>query len=477
MSLITRLSEKYQSFSAPVKASFWFLMCSLFQSFLSLITTPFFTRAMSQDEYGVFVQYSSWLAIMNILVTLNLSSETFIKQLTENEDNEKTLLSSMLGLNISLFLGYFFLYLLFPTSVAGLLNLTPALLRMLLLQLFVVPSFEYWKNKERCHFRYRLSSVISIGISVIGYALSIWGVLNLSNKVEARVGGELLIKTIIGVIFIFIIFKDGKKFFDREIWKFSLKYSLPLIPHYLSNIVLNQSDRLMIGRMVGDSAAAKYGIAYMISSMVWLVVSATNSSFIPYSFRKLKDHKENEIRKNANKLLIMIALLCLLATALAPEIIRFFAASNYSDTVYVVPPIAAAEFFIFVFTLFSDVEYFYKKTKWIGIATGIAAILNIILNYCFIPRFSYYAAGYTTLVSYIILSLLHYIAYRRICKENNITDVYDIRAILQLSLAVLLMTGLFIFTLDIAWVRYSIAIISLVIAFVVYKKGEINLSD
>lgn len=65
-----------------------------------------------------------------------------------------------------------------------------------------------------------------------------------------------------------------------------------------------------------------------------------------------------------------------------------------------------------------------------------SALLNIILNYIFITKFGYIAAGYTTLVSYIVYSLLHYLCYRSIVRlKLDQQCVYDGKRILIISVA------------------------------------------
>ena len=67
-------------------------------------------------------------------------------------------------------------------------------------------------------------------------------------------------------------------------------FNLPLIPHYLSNYILNQSDRLMIGKMVGNTQAAYYSVAYTISTMMILIMNAINNSLTPYIYQSLENN-------------------------------------------------------------------------------------------------------------------------------------------------------------------------------------------
>jgi UDP-glucose 6-dehydrogenase len=76
--------------------------------------------------------------------------------------------------------------------------------------------------------------------------------------------------------------------FSPEFLRESKALNLPLIPHYLSNYILNQSDRVMIGRMVGNSQAAYYSVAYTISTVMVLITNAINSSLTPSVGRDLQ---------------------------------------------------------------------------------------------------------------------------------------------------------------------------------------------
>ena len=47
------------------------------------------------------------------------------------------------------------------------------------------------------------------------------------------------------------------------------------------------------------------------------------------------------------------------------------------------------------------------KTVRISLYTAVAAVINLVLNYIFIPYFGYVAAAYTTIVSYVVALILH----------------------------------------------------------------------
>lgn len=90
-----------------------------------------------------------------------------------------------------------------------------------------------------------------------------------------------------------------------------------------------------------------------------------------------------------------------------PEVVKLLASSAYWDGIKIIPPIVLSNFVIFAYTLYVNTEHYYKKTKGITVNTVVAAIVNIVLNFLFIPKFGYVAAAYTTLASYLVSFALH----------------------------------------------------------------------
>ena len=52
-----------------------------------------------------------------------------------------------------------------------------------------------------------------------------------------------------------------------------------------------------------------------------------------------------------------------------------------------VPPVAVSMFLIFLYSLFSNIEYYFKKTGFIALASIVCAVANLGLNKVFIELF------------------------------------------------------------------------------------------
>jgi len=105
-----------------------------------------------------------------------------------------------------------------------------------------------------------------------------------------------------------------------------------------------------------------------------------------------------------------------------------------------------------------------EKTKMVAIITVGAAVLNIVLNYIFIPRFGYVSAGYTTLISNIVMAVFHMI-YSRYLSKNvmGYVKTFYWKHLLGLSAGMFVITVLVSLFYDKLLFRYCIIFIGFII--------------
>ena len=202
-----------------------------------------------------------------------------------------------------------------------------------------------------------------------------------------------------------------------------------------------------------------------------LVNTALNQTIGFWIFQKLKSGMAKSISRVAYATLVIVAAANILLIALAPEVIAFFAPKNYHDAIWVIPPIAMSAFFMYMYDLFARFEFYYEKRSFIMIASSVAAITNILLNYIFIQIFGYYAAGYTTLFCYIAYTGGHYYFMRRICKQYiNNEKVYSLRVLLAISGSFILIAFIFMLTYRLVVVRYLLLLVIMVVGLMNRKR-------
>lgn len=461
---LKNISKIYINLSAPVKASLWFTICSILQKGISMITIPIFTRLLTTDQYGVYSVYQSWYSVIAIFATLNLSAGVFNNGMIKYEKDKNKYISTLQGLSTFATVIVFCIYVVAMNFWNDILGLSSVFVFAMFMQLLFEPAYLFWSARQRFSYRYRKLVVVTLIISITSPLLGIVAVLSTTYKVEARIISYVFVQVCIGLIFYIYNFNNGKIIFSKKYWRFALAFNLPLIPHYLSMSILGQSDRIMISYMVDSGKAAIYSVAYSISSLMTIVTTSINNSFIPYTYKAMKEKKYKGINDNSKFLLIFVGLAVVLVMAFAPEIIKIFAPKEYYEAIWIIPPVTVSVYFMFLYPLFANVEFYFEENKYIMTASCVGAIANISLNYFFIPIFGFMAAGYTTLVCYIMFAISHYIFHRKVIKKHiGRIQIYNIKFIFSFSILILIIMFFMILLYNYNLLRYSLISILLLI--------------
>lgn len=464
------LVNKYRNLPIQIRASFWFLICAFLQKGISSITTPIFTRLLSTAEYGQFSVFNSWYSIISIIVSLNLWGGVYMQGLVKFDKERKEFASALQGLTFTLTLGWTIIYLSFHDFWNNLFSLTTVQMLAMLIMIWLTSAFSFWTGEQRLELKYKRMVIITLIASVLKPVVGIVFVILADDKVTARILGLALVELVAYLGCFIVQMVRGKKFFSKKFWRYALLFNLPLVPHYLSMSVLSSADRIMIERLVGESEAGIYSLAYSISLFMMLFNQALFQTIEPWLYKKIKANQVEDISKAAYPSFVLIAGVNLLLIAFAPEVIAIFAPANYYDAIWIVPPVAMSVYFTYAYTFFAAFEFYYEKRKYIAIATVIGAVLNIALNYLFIPIFGYYAAGYTTLFCYILFAVCHYYFMHKICKNNlEGRQPYKLSILLTITVAFVTFGIVLLLTYNYMVVRYILVAIILLIIIIKRK--------
>ena len=251
---MNKLIKKYKAISLPARAVLWFAFCGMLQKGIQFITTPIFTRLLTTAEYGEVSVYLSWYNIISIFTTLNLYMGGFNNGMIQNEDRRDEYLSSMQGLVTIVSLGLYCLYLISSRFWNAFFEMNTLTITVMFTEILIHSSLLFWSARARFEYNYRKLIAYTIPIVTIPPFASILAIIFIKNSNAA------LVKIYSNAFFVILLclpiyyqnIKRGRSFYNKKFWLFGLKFNTPLIPHYLSGIVLNQADRIMIQKMVGN---------------------------------------------------------------------------------------------------------------------------------------------------------------------------------------------------------------------------------
>ncbi len=397
-----------------IKAGSLYMFGNLFNKAIALLMIPFLTRNMSTDEYGILNVYISWVAIFTVFIGLSLGSSfrtAFVDY--KNTLNEYT---SSLYL-LSLLLGVFILGIVFSITLVYDFHMSNHMLMCCLIQSFFTFVLDSISIKYMMEQKYVKRTILMSIPNILVALLTVFLVLQIKeNKYWGRIIPYVLIYAIFGLGILYSVFKS-KTIVKVEYCKYALLYSLPLVFHALSCVILSSSDRIMIDRFRSSSESGIYSFIYNLSMAVKVITGTLESIWIPWFTRKIIENQKEKINKYVSYYIELVAFFITILMFISPEIIRFISPKEYWGGITLSIPIILASFIMFLYSISVDLEYYYKSTKYIAKNTIIAAVVNFLLNLALISKFGASAAAYTTVFAYTISFVLHYNHSRTLDKE------------------------------------------------------------
>lgn len=470
--LLKKITSKYHVIPVQAKLALWILICTVIQKGISLITVPIFTRLMDTAEYGKVSIYFSWVNIASIITSFKLNAGVYNKGLSKFKDDRDGYCLSMQYTTTFFTLVLLLICLIFRDAVCSLTELSFGLILLMFVELLFNTSMGFWTVKKQYEYKYK---PIVIGTLVLAFLNPLLGVLFVVNapyeqRGTARILSTVLAISLVGLFFYIVNMKQGKYKYKFAYTKFAVLFNIPLIPHYFSEYILNLSDRIMIQKMCSLSDVAFYSVAYNAGMLLTIVTSSLNQALTPWLYQSLDNKNYRQISKTIMSLAALIMVPLTIFICLAPEAIYILAGDNYASAVYVIPPVAGSIVFLFLYTNFANIEFYYDYNKFMMYISMIGAALNLILNYVFIQLFGFVAAGYTTFVCYLVYCFGHYLFMEHIMKKKNGIHLIDIKLLLGLVIVLLMLMITMSITYGSILIRYSLICLLLVVVLVLRKK-------
>ena len=450
-----------------LKAGIWYTICNFFVKGISFLTLPIFTRILTKNEIGLFSNVLSWFNILAIITTFEIYSSVSIARFDYKENLNEYISSSLVLGTIITFI-YYVIVLIFHNFFENLLMMDFLTLNIVFIYLLVYPAFQMYQIKSQINYKYKniiLSSLISVLSSTV---LSICLAIFMKNSLIGRTVGYFIPLIITSIIIYIMLLKDSNKM-STKYWKYALRVSVPLIFHLLAGYVLSASDKIMITKLISAEANASYSVAYSVSQIASILWLSTNNVWSPWAYSKMDEKNYFALKNNSKPYTLFFVFIVFVLMIIAPEILYVMGGKKYIDARYVIPCVMVGYIIQFVYSFYVNIEFYHKKQTNIAIGTIIAALINIVLNFIFIPKIGYIAAAYTTLIGYMSLLIIHYLFVKKLRRTNW----YDTK----FFVIIILVSLLFMVVCNILYkyntLRYSIiCVIILIVLCVMYKRRK-----
>jgi O-antigen/teichoic acid export membrane protein len=255
--------------------------------------------------------------------------------------------------------------------------------------------------------KYILLSVFKL---ILSFLLTIYFVKSLSLGIKGILFARLAGGATTAVIMLFFVIVPRLKFkWDLSLLWLSIKFGLPAIAGNIGYLIFQMNDRYMLNWLSTDIETGKYSFGFKIANFINLIFVATvGMSFVPSVFSKEKDENNSRYyRKMLTYYCFLIAFIILAFLFFYKDLLALMAKNrDYFDGLAVVP-VLTLSFMVMGMNYFVGIGLFLKNKMHLFLVPSLAAvILNIVMNYFFIPIWGMMGAAYSTLISQIIYTTI-----------------------------------------------------------------------
>lgn len=399
-----------------LKAGTLYFIGNIFDKAVAFITVPIFTRMLSTSDYGVTTTYLSWVSILTVIITLSLgnSIRTAVVDFESDKDGYLSSIFALGTISAIIMSGGICI-------VSYMLGTDADLFRLIVcccMQAYASSIIQAIQWRYMMDLRYLARTLLQSLPNIVVIVLSIYFIYTMEeNKYWGRVYASVGVYFILGVVYLFYYWFKGKSLVNIRYWKYALAFSLPIIFHSLSVVILSQADRTMITWLRNSAETGIYSLAYQFGMVPQVFTATFENVWIPWFTKKMQSNEKDEINRMVRPYINTVAILCCGIMLVAPEVLKFMTTESYYSAVYIIAPVISAVFLTFLASVSIDLEYYLKKTKTIASNTIVAAVVNIVLNYIFIARYGAIAAAFTTVASYAVSFVMHYCVTRKLDPE------------------------------------------------------------
>ncbi len=271
-----------------------------------------------------------------------------------------------------------------------------------LLNTFAFVPMNLFRMQERPKAFTRVTlfrSFLNIGLKV-AFIVSGWGV---AGVLWADVASSFLFVAALSPT----LLRNLTLGFSAPMLRSAAAFGVPKVPHGLAHQVLNLSDRKLIEIFLGLSSSGLYHIGYMMGTGVKFFLSAFELAWSPFVYAQLS--KPDAARTLARLATYAFATLVgcgLLNAVFGRELLFLMATPEFHAAHTVIPIVVLAYMTQGLFALTSIGIGISKKTTYFPVMTLSAAVLNVVLNILWIPRFGVEGAAWATVAGYGLMALM-----------------------------------------------------------------------
>ena len=378
-------------------------------------------------DYGDVSLIFAYFVLFNVLLAYGMET-AFFRFFNSDEHKKKVLSTSSISLLLTstmvLVTGY-----IFRQDLSSLIHIDADYIVLVLWILFfdalVIIPFAYLRALGKT-IKY---TVVKLTNVILNLGLNIVLLLYLKSWAETSTLWQTFYKPDFEVHYIFIanVIASGVTLlllisfyfklnysFSTTLWKKMLRYAFPVLVAGVAFSINETFDRILLERLIPENlskdAIGTYSACYKLALFMMLFATAYRLGVEPFFFNNAKD---TDAKTNYAKILeffVIFGALILLSVVVFVDVLKLILIPNeaYWEAMTVVPILLLAYLFL---GIYHNLSVWYKitdRTKFGAYISIFGALITLLINIIFIPKFGYMASATATLFAYATMAVTSY---------------------------------------------------------------------
>ncbi len=406
---------------------------------LNYLLVPLYTGVfVHPSDYGVVSELYAWVAFLIVLLTFGMET-TFFRFLQDKKDEngiddgyKQKVFQNAFWISTIVCLLFLVIVFLYNQDIADAMLFSKHNEYINLLAIIVVVDAIAALPLARLREENKAIPFVSVQFAsiAVNIILNLFFMLVLFDETRPEEGVVMilianLISSAIRPVLLFKQYLNIKLEIDwTMVWKM-VKYSLPLVLAGFAFIINETIDRIMLKQMIytqtGDLLKAQaevgiYSACYKLAMLVTIFLQAYRYAAEPFFFSLANSPDKKMVYIKVMNYFIAIVSLVFLLVSLNIDILKYFISNDaYWVGLRVVPILLLANVFSGIYINQSIWYKLSNQTKFGAYIAVGGALLTVLINFIFIPKYGYMASAWATffvygfqMVASYVLSMKHY---------------------------------------------------------------------
>ena len=405
-----------------IKNSLIFAFFSFLINSINFILIPFYTRYLTVQEYGTMASITLCITFFISFFTFGFNgaiSKMFFDLSNKEEEDEFISTSFITKFSLATFILLLFVLKngLFLNYVFKNIKYNPFLKYSLLiayLNIFSVVPLSILLVKGKA-LNYRILTTTYFALNTI---FTLVNIMILKTGLIGILQAQLYTNLLMATYYLINIYGKRPIKFNNKIAIKLLIFGIPIMLYSLTSMIIEQSSKIFIERLLSLKELGIYNLAFQFSSIIILINSAINMAWVPIYFKEAKENENSKkIHIFSKYLFLLISFIALLIAVYQKYFLNYFLHKSYESAEIYIPLMV----YVFVITntywiLLVNPIFQSNQTKYLPfIALGSGAI-SIILSYLLIPTMGLFGAIISVLFGNLFMNFISFLIIK--CKTT-----------------------------------------------------------